>query len=341
VFLGTAVGVGKTYAMLNEGWRRVRGGEDVVIGYLERHGRAETRAQLNDLEVIPPRCVFYRGTSFEDLDLEAVIARYPDVVLVDELAHTRITDGRPRWKDVEEVRRAGIDVISTLNMANLRTAREYAAEVTGAGSIETVPDEALRGARVDLVDLPPDVLRRRVADGYVFSAESVGGALANYFRAENLAALSELGRAWMAGTLDQQGPAIVGRYTNAGPRPVILAGVSGRAGGETVVRQAAELAESGDADLVLVHVLGAAGGKGPTDPLTNLRELARSLGASYQSVRSEDAVDGLAIAAEDQGAMTVVVGRHRSRWADLFRGSVARRLRRRLRHMTVEIVEHD
>jgi two-component system sensor histidine kinase KdpD len=341
VFLGTAVGVGKTYAMLNEGTHRTQEGEDVVIGYLEGHGRAGTRAQRHDLENVSPRVETYRGTTFEDLDVVAVTRRCPDVVLVDELAHSRITDGRSRWEDVEDIRHAGIDVISTLNVANLRTVREYAAEVTGAGLVETVPDEVLGGARVDLVDLPPDVLRRRVADGYVYSAERVGGALANYFRSDNLAALSELGRAWMAGTLEEEGPAIVERYTNTGPRPVVVAGVSGRDGSKAVVRRATELAESGDADLVLVHVLGATGPGRPSGAVIDLQALAHSLGASYQTIRSEDAVDGLAVAAQDHGARTVVVARHRSRWTDLLRGSVARRLRRHLPQMTVEIVEHD
>ncbi len=341
VFLGTAVGVGKTYAMLNEGWRRAQGGEDVVIAHLERHGRPETRAQLHDLEVMPPRRVTYRGATFDELDVAAVIARYPDVVLVDELAHTTIIDGRPRWRDVEDIRLTGIDVITTLNVANLRSVREYAAEVTGAGTIETVPDEVLRDARVELVDLPPDVLRRRVAEGYVYSADRVGGALANYFRAENLAALSELSRSWMAGSVDEEGPAIVARYTQTGPRPVVVAGLSGRRGGEAIVRRAAEVAESADADLVAVHVLEGDARSGPSGLLAEYRDLAHALGASYNEVRSEDAVDGLAIATTERGASAVVVGRHRSRWLDLLSGSVARRLRRRLPEVAVETVEHD
>jgi two-component system sensor histidine kinase KdpD len=333
--------VGKTYAMLNEGWRRAQGGEDVVIGYWEKHGRAETRAQRREIEIIPPRRVTYRGTTFDELDVAAVIARYPDALLVDELAHTRIIDGRPRWKDVEEVRGAGIDVISTLNVANLRSVREYAAEVSGAGVIETVPDEVLRDARVELVDLPPDVLRRRVADGYVYSAERVGGALANYFRSENLAALSELARSWMARKVHEEGPEIVARYTSAGPRPVVIASVSGRKSSEAVIRRAAVLAETADADLVVVHVVQGTGGDSESALWAEYRDLAHSLGASVETLRSEDAVDGLAMAAARHDAKAVVVGFHRSRWAELLRGSVARRLSRRLPEVSVEAVEHD
>jgi two-component system sensor histidine kinase KdpD len=340
VYLGTAVGVGKTYAMLNEGRRRAEAGEDVVIGYLERHGRAETGAQLRELEVVPPRTVSYRNATFEDLDVAAVIARAPDVALVDELAHTGVVDHRPRWKDVEDLRRAGIDVISTLNVANLQSVREYAAEVTGAGSAETVPDDVLRDAQVDLLDLPPDVLRQRVAAGLVYSADRVGGALANYFRATNLSALSELGRAWMAGTLDGQGPAIVARYTSSDPRPVVVAGVSASELGESVIRRAAGLAQSTDSDLVVAHVADGGAG-GATRLPSEHRDLARSLGAAYNETRSEDLVDGLAVVAGEHGASVVVVGRHRSRWVELLRGSVARRLRRRLPDVRVETVDHD
>ncbi len=338
MFLGTAVGVGKTYAMLNEGWRRAQAGEDVVIAYWERHSRPETRAQLRELEFVPPRVVEYRGADFEDLDVDAVVRRAPDVALVDELAHTGVVDCRPRWQDVEELRRAGIDVISTLNVANLDAVREYAAEVTGSGAVECVPDDVLRDARVDLVDLPPDALRQRVAAGYVYSADRVGGALANYFRVGNLAALSELARAWMNRTLDEQGPAIVARYTSAPPRPVVLAGVSSRKGGDSIIRRAAELAASSDSDLVVVHLVDDRSERRPSGP-AEYRQLAASLGATYREALSEDPMDGLATVAAEHDASVVVVGQHRSRWVELLRGSVARRLRRRLPEVTIVTVE--
>jgi two-component system sensor histidine kinase KdpD len=340
VFLGTAVGVGKTYAMLNEGRRLAESGEDAVIGYWERHNRPKTETQVHDLELIPPRHVPYRGASFEELDVDAVISRFPDVVLVDELAHSRITDGRPRWKDVEDIRRAGIDVITTVNVANLETVREFAAEVTGAGSVESVPDDMLRDARVELIGLPPDVLRRRVADGHVYSSDRVGGALANYFTFENLSALNELGQAWMAGTLDDEGPSIVARYTSTGPRALVIAGVSGRDGSVAVVRKAVQRAESADADLVVVHVVDALGDGGQSNCLDEVKDLVHSLGARYHEIRSEDSVDGIAIAVSELGATTVVIGRHRSRLVQLLRGAVARRLRARLPGVTVETVEH-
>jgi two-component system sensor histidine kinase KdpD len=338
VFLGTAVGVGKTYAMLNEGSRRSRAGQDVVIGYWERHGRGETEDQQYDLQVIPPRLVTYRGTTLEELDVDAVVARGPDVALVDELAHTNVAEQRSRWRDVDELLDEGIDVMSTLNVANLESVREYAAEVTGAGSVEMVPDDLLRHAQVRLVDLPPDVLRQRVAAGHVYSADRVGGALANYFQARNLAALSELAKAWMAGSLDEEGPVIVGRYADPRPRRAVIAAISGSEGCEAVIRRAAEMADADDAALLVVHV-----GEGVGQPTTSAeyRSLTQSLGATYMEIRSEDPVDGLVIAAVEHDAQAIVVGRHRSRWVELLRGSVARRLRRQLPNITVEPVEHS
>jgi two-component system sensor histidine kinase KdpD len=338
VYLGTAVGVGKTYAMLDEGWRRAQAGEDVVVGYWERHGRPETKAQHGGLELVPPRIVTYRDTTFEELDVAAVIARHPDVALVDELAHTNVADRRPRWQEVEDLLSAGIDVITTVNVANLDSAREYAAEVTGSGTVECVPDELVRSAQVELVDLPPDVLRQRVAAGHVYSAAQVGGALAHYFRAENLAALSQLALSWMAGTLDEEGPAIVARYTYASPRPVVIAGLSSADSAEPVIRRGAELAESADADLLVVHVADGAA-RGSAHVPSEHRELAQSLGGSFVEVHREDIADALAATAAEHGATAVVVARHRSRWVEMLRGSTSRRLRRRLPDVTIEVVE--
>ena len=143
-YLGIAPGVGKTYAMLNEGRQAAREGRDVVAGWLERHGRTETRAQVGDLEIIPPRTVDRRGHTFEELDVDAIIARAPDVVLVDELAHTNADGIRRRWEDVDELLQSGLAVMTTLNVANLLSVRDYAARITGAGTVEYVRDEFVR-----------------------------------------------------------------------------------------------------------------------------------------------------------------------------------------------------
>ena len=255
-YLGTAPGVGKTYAMLNDGRRRSDGGERVVVGWIERHDRAETRAQLRNLEIAPPRSLDYRGTNFEDLDVAAIMARQLDVVLIDELAHTRADGTRKRWEDAAELLAAGFSVVTTLNVANLVSVRDYAARVTGVGTVESVPDEFVRSGQVVLVDLPPEALRRRIAAGGVYTADRVGGALASYFRTSNLAALSELARAWMAGSVDEVAPAVLARQGVGplSPRSTVLAGVSGSEWGDRVIPRAILLAEENDADLLVVHV---------------------------------------------------------------------------------------
>jgi two-component system, OmpR family, sensor histidine kinase KdpD len=191
-YLGTAPGVGKTFAMLAEGQRRAGNGERVVVGWIEWHGRPQTNRQLGDLEMIAPRTVAYRGTVFADLDARAAIASGADVVLVDELAHATADRTRQRWEDVADILGAGLDVVTTVNLAHLRSVRDYAARVTGVETVAWVPDEFVRSGEVVLVDLPAEALRQRIASGAVYSAEQVGGALADYFQAANLRALSEL-----------------------------------------------------------------------------------------------------------------------------------------------------
>ncbi len=345
-YLGTAPGVGKTYAMLNDGWRRSQDGERVVVGWIERHGRPETKAQLRDLQLIPGRSVDYRGSTFLELDVDAVIAAQPDVVLVDELAHTHVDGIRKRWEDAEELLAAGIAVMTTVNIANLRSVRDYAARVTGAGMVESVPDEIVRAGEIVLIDLSPGALRERIAAGQVYSADRVGGALANYFRPSNLAALSELARAWLAGTLDAVARDVLARE-GVGPevaRPTVLAAVSGSAWGEHIIRKAAKLAAEDDADLLVVHVNvidGLGGRSRRADLLDRLRELTVESGGSYSELDGSSVAEVLASAARDLQATRVVVARHRSRLGEILRGSVARRIRRLVPDISVHEVRPE
>ena len=330
-YLGTAPGVGKTYAMLNDARRRSEGGERVVVGWIERHGRVETAEQLRNLETVPARSVDYRGARFEELDVAAVIARHPDVALIDELAHTNVDRARRRWEDAAEVLAAGISVMTTVNVASLLSLRDYAAQVTGTGIVESVPDEFVRAGEVVLVDLDAETLRRRIAAGQVYSADTVGGALANYFRVSNLAALSELGRAWMAGTVDEVAPALLARRGLGpfAPRPLVLAGVSGSPWGASVIQQAALLAAEDDADLLVVHVNLTDGlVRRRADALVRYRNLTSEAGGRYTELDGADAADTLAETARRERATRVVVARHRSRLGELVRGSVASRIRR-------------
>jgi two-component system sensor histidine kinase KdpD len=340
-YLGTAPGVGKTYAMLKEGRRRAQKGERVVVGWIERHGRPETRAQLGDLEVVPPRAVEYRGHAFPDLDVDAVLAAGADVVLVDELAHSVADGSRQRWEDVEALMAAGLDVLTTANVANLHSVRDYAAQLTGSGTVESVPDEFVRSGEVVLVDLPAEALRRRIAGGKVYTADRVGGALAEYFRASNLEALSELGRGWMDGNAAEVGEDLLLRrgLTEPPKRPLVVAGVSESAWGEPVIRRATRIAEGCEGDLLVVHV-NVADGFAHRDraALERYRDMATDVGGSYLEVESTAPADGLARVARARSAERVVVARHRSRLGELARGSVASRLRRLLPDLAVSEV---
>src|SRR5947199_1648377 len=206
IYLGAAPGVGKTFAMLNEGARRAGRGTDVVVGFVETHGRAKTQAQIGELEVVPRRLISYRGSDFEEMDVDAVFARAPKVALVDELAHTNVPGSRheKRWQDVEQLLESGIDVISTVNVQHLESMNDVVEEITGIKQRETIPDAVVRAAdQIELVDMTPQAIRRRMAHGNIYSAEKVDASLANYFREGNLGALRELALMWVADRVDE------------------------------------------------------------------------------------------------------------------------------------------
>ena len=206
IYLGAAPGVGKTYAMLGEGRRRLARGTDVVVGLVETHGRAHTAEMTDGLETVPRRELTYRDALFTEMDVDAILRRSPAVALVDELAHTNVPGSRheKRWQDVEELLEAGIDVVSTVNVQHLESVNDVVTKITGVPQRETVPDAVVRAAdQVELVDMAPEALRRRMAHGNVYAAEKVDAALSNYFRVGNLTALRELALLWTADKVDE------------------------------------------------------------------------------------------------------------------------------------------
>jgi two-component system, OmpR family, sensor histidine kinase KdpD len=341
-YLGTAPGVGKTFAMLTEGRDRARAGEKVVVGWLEPQDRAATRRLAEGLEMLPPREISYRDAVFPDFDPAGAIASRADVVLVDELAHTAPDRSRQRWEDIADVLAAGLDVVTTANVAHLQSVRDYAALITGVGTVESVPDEFVRSGEVMVIDPPPEALRARIAAGVVYSAAQVGGALADYFRVANLEALSELTQAWLAGTAEAVAEELLVRRGLAEPssQPVVVAGDSGSRWGEAVIHHAAGLARTDDAELLVVHVQLGDGLARTGQDLDGHRKLTAELGGTYLRVNGRGVAQALADAASAQGASTVVVGRHHSRLAEFAHGSTSARLRRLLPAVSIEEVAH-
>ncbi len=349
IYLGAAPGVGKTFAMLDEGWRRAQRGADVVVGYVETHGRARTEAQLRDLEVIPRRRIEHRGATFDEMDIDAVLARRPEVALVDELAHTNVEGSRHRIRveDVEELLDAGIDVITTVNVQHLESLNDVVEQITGIVQQETVPDAAVRAAdQIELVDMDPEALRRRLAHGNVYPPERVDAALGNYFRLGNLTALRELALLWVADRVDEA----LHRYRSAHgiggaweTRERVVVAVTGSPSGAALIRRAARVATRSKADLLGVHVRAADGlvGQGG-ESIGNNRRLVEDLGGTYHEVVGADVAAGLASFAEAEGATQLVVGvSRRKRWQELLEGSVVNALARRAGSFDLHVIGTD
>jgi two-component system sensor histidine kinase KdpD len=334
IYLGAAAGVGKTFAMLNEGRRRREYGEDVVVGFVEPHGRRKTAEQIGDLEVVPRMQIAYRDSTFEEMDVDAVLARHPQVALVDELAHTNVPGSRneKRWQDVEELLEAGIDVISTLNIQHLESLNDVVEQITAVKQLETIPDEIVRRAEeLQLVDLTPLALRNRLARGDVYPAERIDTALANYFRPGNLSALRELALAWLADRVDEGLAEYRRRHGIDQPwetRERSLVALTGSSDGERLVRRAARIVQRSKGDLVAVHVVPQDGLAAPAARLlAEQRELVEELGGTYHEVAGADIGEALLDAARSLNATQIVMGAtRRSRWQRLTRGSVIGRV---------------
>ena len=330
VYLGAAPGVGKTYAMLNEGCRRHERGTDVVLGYVETHGRPNTVAQIRDLECIPRRTMSYRGQHFEEMDLGAILVRQPAWALVDELAHTNVPGSRneKRWEDINELLDAGINVISTVNIQHLESLNDVVESITGIKQRETVPDAVVRAAdQIELVDMAPEALRRRMAHGNIYGAEKVDAALGNYFRIGNLAALRELALLWMADRVDEELHDYRARHGIEGPwetKERVLVALTGAPGGDDLVRRAARMARRTRGELVGVHVVSGEGLAGPSSSrLHEHRQLLEEVGGRYVEAAGGDVARSLVQTARAENATQIVLGAsRRSRWTELIRGSV-------------------
>ncbi|MCX4637750.1 ATP-binding protein [Streptomyces platensis] len=318
VFLGAAPGVGKTYRMLDEGRRRAARGKEVRVGFAECHGRPSTAAMLEGLDVLPRVTRRHRGTDFTELDLDLVLELRPQVVLIDELAHTNAPGSRntKRWQDIEELLGAGIDVVATLNIQHLESLSDVVEKITGVPQYETVPDKVVRRAdQIELVDLPAEGLRRRMAHGNIYPPEKVDAALSHYFRLGNLTALRELALLWVAGRVDEalrkyRDEHHIGRVWETRERVVVA--LTGGAEGATLIRRAARIVARSSGDLLAVHITRSDGLAGSSPAaLAGQRQLLESLGGSYHSVVGEDVPAALLDFARSQNATQLVIGASR------------------------------
>jgi two-component system sensor histidine kinase KdpD len=322
VFLGMAAGVGKTYQMLREGQAEAESGRDVVIGYLEPHGRAETSAQAEGLEIVPRRRVAYRDSVLEEMDLPAVLRRRPELALIDELAHTNApgVEHAKRYEDVEDVLAAGIDVFSTVNVQHLESLNDQVAELTGIRVRETVPDAVIGDAdEVVLIDITPQSLVDRLLAGKVYPAERVQTALNNFFKVENLAALREValrqvaeeveakripvdpgGRSGDERLIDNAAPAAVGER--------LLALVTPHAKSQRVVRRAWRSAQRLGAELDVLWVADHEPDEQEQEQLDALRRLSSVLGAHLLIEHGDDVASVTQRVAQDRGSTYVLMG---------------------------------
>lgn len=328
VYLGAAAGVGKTYAMLGEGHRRRDRGADVVVGFVEPHGRRLTENLVAGFEVVPRKVVDYRGCLMEEMDTGAVLLRRPRVALVDELAHTNVPgSGRheKRWQDVLEILAAGIDVITTVNIQHLESIADDVEDMTGARVRERVPDWVVRRAnQIELVDSSPEQLRRRMVHGNIYPPERVEQALTHFFRTDNLIALRELALRFLADETEEELLEHLRRHRAQGMWETterIMVAVTGASGDDALVRRAARIAARFRADIDVLHVVSADGMAADRRSVGKLADLAADVGARWREVDDEDPARAIVRFAQEHRITQIVIGAsRRSRWRQLAAG---------------------
>ncbi|TMD69326.1 MAG: sensor histidine kinase KdpD [Chloroflexi bacterium] len=365
VYLGAVAGAGKTYTMLNEGHRRESRGADVVVGYVETHGRPQTQAQIGDLEIVPRKKVTYRGVTLEEMDTEAVIARHPKVALIDELAHTNVPGSKhaKRYQDVEEILDAGINVVTTLNIQHLESLNDLVASITGVRVRETLPDQILDQAdEVELVDISPYALRQRMRHGNIYPPDRIEASLNNFFREGNLTALRELA---LRRTAEKTEAQLHQYMTEHGINELwpaserVMVGFDSRPHTRQVIRDAWRLAHGLHADLIAITIQSEGrlafmnkligflkyGTDAPRQReaakhrLEEHAVLAEDLGAEVIRTSSRDIASKLVEIARERQVTQLVLGQPaRSYWEEMLRGSIINRVLRMSSDIDIHIV---
>lgn len=350
VLLGAAPGVGKTFEMLAEGRRLLDEGRDVVIAIVETHDRAATAAQTVGIPEIPRRTELHRGVPLTEMDLDAVLARHPEIALVDELAHTNTpgSANAKRWQDVEVLLDAGIDVVTTVNVQHIDSLNAVVEKITGVAQQETIPDAVVRAAdEIEVVDLAPQSLRDRLSAGLVYPAERIDAALSNYFRLGNLTALRELALLWLADEVDSALRSYRADHGIEGTwqaRERVVVALTGGPEGETLLRRGARIAaRSAGGELLAVHVAAQDGLRDETPgALAAQRSLVESLGGSFHQIIGDDIPATLVEFAQGADATQLVIGvSRRGRLAAALTGpGIGSEVIRRSGDIDVHIVTH-
>lgn len=351
VYLGMAPGVGKTFAMLDEGRRRQERGAYVIAGIVETHGRAHTEEKLIGLTVVPRKALKYQGADFLEMDLGEILRLEPEVALIDELAHTNIPGSihEKRWQDINSLLDAGIDVISTVNIQHLESLNDVVQRITGIEQRETVPDSFLRQAnQVEIVDISPEALQRRMVHGNIYAAEKIDAALSNYFRKGNLSALRELALLWVADKVEeglQEYRKSEGIQDIWEAQERIVVAVNDSVEGETIIKRASRIAaRTPGAKLFAVHILNNDGVSTPDlAKLTQFETLAESMRGSFHQISSENIPEAILDFARSVNATQVVLGvTSKGRWKRLMQGeSIASKVTRLSEDIDVHMVTHE
>ena len=351
IFLGYAAGVGKTYAMLEAAHQRKAEGVDVVVGYVETHGREETQALLVDLEVIPRSQVIYRGVQLPEMDIDAILQRKPQLVLVDELAHTNVPGSRhaKRYQDIEELLNAGIDIYTTLNIQHIESLNDVITQITGIVVRETVPDSVIDDVTdIELVDLPPDELINRLQEGKVYVPDQAQRAIQKFFRKGNLTALRELTMRRAAERVDDQMRAYMQTRAIQGPWPVsehLLVCISPGALGERLVRTGRRLADELKAEWIVLYVETpdqASLSQAQRDKVASLLKLAEELGARTITLPGQSVAETVMEYAHRHNITKVIVGKPiQPPWRDLLRGSVVNQLIRLSKAIDIYVISSE
>lgn len=348
IWLGAAPGVGKTYAMLQEGHRRTSRGTDVVIGFVEPHGRPEIEELICGLEVVSPREIRHGATVLREMDTDAVIARHPRVALVDELAHTNAPGSKheKRYQDVQDLLDAGIDVVSTLNVEHIESLSDYVKQMTGIDVEETIPDSVVdRADQVELIDLPPEAIIERMREGSIYSRREAERALDSSFSLGNLMALRDLALRATAHEVEEKLDAYLEERKIEGVAigERILVAVDHRAGGKALIRRGRRLAAAVKGELIVVYVDPADNRRKPASPEDRRRlddnlRFAEELGAEVVHLQGKVSDELIAYVRANHISHIFIGHSTRSRWEEFLNGSVARDLLRKMPVLNVHVI---